>query len=301
MNDFVKKPHQKTSYTEEEHSDLIICEEDPIYFIEKFLKVQHPKLGAVPLILYGYQRHMVESFHKHRMVVALTSRQNGKTTVAAAYLLWRAMFFEDTKILVVANKLKQAIEIMDRIKYSYDECPDYIKCGAKEYNKTSIAFDNGSKIEAVATTADAGRGKSITILYVDEMAFLPSNIATAFWTSIQPVLSTGGSCIVTSTPRTDEDQFAQIWKGAQPAMDEYGNIEDSEVGPNGFFPICVTWREHPDRDEAWAAPFRASLGPARFQQEFECVGADTKVELKNYDQDINMSLEQLFNMLEMSN
>lgn len=104
----------------------------------------------------------------------------------------------------------------------------------------------------------------------DEFAFVRPSMATEFWTAIQPVLSTGGSCIITSTPKNDEDMFAQIWKGANDNTDEYGNTLPGGVGVNGFFPILVKWNEHPERDEKWAAPFRQSLGPARFAQEMEC-------------------------------
>lgn len=268
--DLVKKPHIKDTFNNSQLAELMRCTEDPIYFIERFIKVQHPKLGSVPLVLYPFQHRMVKGFHDNRFVVGLTARQMGKTTTAAAYLLWRAMFVPDTKILIAANKFSQAMEIMDRIRYSYEECPNYIRAGVVEYNKGTITFDNGSKITARATTPDAGRGLSITLLYLDEFAFVRPSMASEFWTSIQPVLSTGGSCIITSTPKNDEDQFAQIWKGANDNTDEFGNLLPGGVGRNDFFPILVKWNEHPERDEEWAKPFRNSLGPARFAQEFEC-------------------------------
>lgn len=192
------------------------------------------------------------------------------TTVAAGYLLWKAMFTPDTTILVTANKLNQALEIMDRIRFAYENTPNHIRSGVTEYNKGTIAFDNGSKIVARATSSDAGRGLSITLLYLDEFAFVPPNKAKDFWTSIQPVLSTGGACIITSTPKSDEDQFAQIWKGAIDNVDEYGNARKDNLGRNGFFAVKVPWSAHPERDEEWAAPFRESLGEAKFRQEFEC-------------------------------
>lgn len=192
------------------------------------------------------------------------------TTVAAGYLLWKAMFTPDATILVTANKLNQALEIMDRIRFAYENLPNHIRAGITEYNKGTIAFDNGSKIVARATSSDAGRGLSITLLYLDEFAFVPPNKAKDFWTSIQPVLSTGGSCIITSTPKSDEDQFAQIWKGAIDNVDEYGNFRRDNLGRNGFFAVKVPWSAHPERNEEWAAPFRESLGEAKFRQEFEC-------------------------------
>jgi len=192
------------------------------------------------------------------------------TTCAAAYLLWKAMFNADTTILICANKLKQALEIMDRIRYAYENIPDYIRAGVTEYNKSTITFDNGSKITARATTPDAGRGLSITLLYLDEFAFVQPRMAQEFFVSIQPVLSTGGGCIITSTPRSDEDMFAQIYKGALDNLDQFGNPMASGEGKNGYFAVTVPWHEHPERDEEWAKPFREQLGPRRFAQEFEC-------------------------------
>lgn len=192
------------------------------------------------------------------------------TTCAAGFLLWKAMFTPDTTILIAANKFVQAIEVMDRIRYAYENMPDHIRAGVIEYNKSTITFDNGSRIISRATSTDTGRGLAITLLYVDEFAYVPPNKAKAFWTSIQPTLSTGGSCIITSTPKSDEDQFAQIWKGATDNVDDYGNLRASGLGRNNFFAIKVQWQEHPDRNEAWAATYREQLGEARFRQEMEC-------------------------------
>ncbi len=132
----------------------------------------------------------------------------------------------------------------------------------------------------------------------DELAFVPNNIAVSFWTAVQPVLAEGGGCIVTSTPKNDEDQFAQIWKGANVTTDDYGNDLGTEIGENGFFPIKVAWWEHPDRDEEWAAPFRASLGKARFAQEFECLVGDTMVDVQFENGSVeSMSLRDLHILL----
>lgn len=223
------------------------------------------------------------------------------TTTASCYLLWRAMFCDDTKILIAANNLRAALEVMTRIKYAYEECPDYIKAGAKKFNEGSIFFDNGSVIEAIATTPNSARGKSLTLLYLDEFAFVQPNMASAFFTAVQPTLAEGGSVIVTSTPRTDEDEFAQIWKGAHVTTDEFGNETGNDVGENGFYPIAVPWWEHPLRDEKWAAPFRGSLGPARFAQEFECVVPETMVTVEENNLQRDVSVGQLFQEMKLWN
>jgi hypothetical protein len=237
----------------------------------------------MPFHPYAYQVRIVEAFHKNRFCIALTGRQLGKTTCAAGFLLWKAMFSPDTTILVAANKFVQAIEIMDRIKYAYENLPDHIRAGVIEYNKSTITFDNGSRIISRATSTDAGRGLAVSLLYLDEFAFVMPNKAKEFWTSIQPVLSTGGSCIITSTPKSDEDQFAQIWKGAEDNTDEFGNPRPNGLGKNNFYAIKVPWWEHPDRDEAWATTYREQLGEARFRQEMECVTGDTRVTVRAPD------------------
>ena len=137
------------------------------------------------------------------------------------------------------------------------------------YNRNSIEFDNGSKIMATTTTENTGRGMSLTMIYCDEFAFVqPPDKAKEFWTSLSPTLSTGGKCLITSTPNSDEDQFALIWKEANKRFDEYGN--DKVIGTNGFYAMKAHWNEHPDRDEAWATAEKARIGEERFRREHEC-------------------------------
>jgi hypothetical protein len=178
------------------------------------------------------------------------------------------MFIPDATILVAAHKFTGAQEIMSRIRYAYELCPDHIRCGVKSYNKQSIEFDNGSRIIAQTTTETTGRGLSLSLLYADEFAFVEPNIATEFWTSISPTLATGGKAIITSTPNSDEDQFARIWKEANFKFDEFGN--EQVLGRNGFFPFRAYWNEHPDRDENWANEERSRIGEERFRREHDC-------------------------------
>jgi hypothetical protein len=121
---------------------------------------------------------------------------------------------------------------------------------------------------AQTTTETTGRGMSVSLLYCDEFAYVEPNIAVEFWTSIAPTLSTGGKAIITSTPNSDEDQFALIWNEANKRFDEFGN--EQELGRNGFYPYMAVWSEHPDRDETWANEMRSQLGIERFEREHEC-------------------------------
>lgn len=266
----VKKPYQKTTYTSEQLSEFLKCADaktGPLYFMENYYNIQHPVKGKIQFDPFDYQERMVNIFHNYRNVCALLPRQSGKTTTAAGYLLWYAMFVPDSTILIAAHIFAGAQEIMQRIRYGYETCPDFIRSGVVSYNKGSIEFDNGSRIIARATTETTGRGMSVSLLYCDEMAFLRPSIANAFWTSISPTLSTGGKAIVTSTPNSDEDQFATIWNLASRTINEYG--EETQVGVNGFKAFRAEWWEHPDRDEEWARDERGKIGEERFGREFE--------------------------------
>lgn len=190
------------------------------------------------------------------------------TTCAAIYITWYAMFHPDQTILIAAHKFSGSQEIMQRIRYVYETCPNFIRAGVKNYNKGSVEFDNDSRIVSTTTTGTTGRGMSISLLYCDEYAYVPPNIADEFWASISPTLATGGRAIITSTPNSDEDMFAQIWKSAENRYDEFGN--DSVLGTNGFYALKVNWDEHPDRDEEWSRREIAKIGETKWMREFEC-------------------------------
>jgi hypothetical protein len=267
----VKAPHTRQVYTQQQIDEFRQCADPvtgPIYFMDNFFYIQHPTRGRMLYHPYDYQRRLIDTYHSYRFSISMMPRQTGKSTSAAGYLLWYAMFVPDSTILVAAHKYTGSQEIMQRIRYAYESVPDHIRAGAVDYNKGSLTFDNGSRIVSATTTENTGRGMSISLLYADEFAFVRPTIATEFWTSISPTLATGGKAIITSTPNSDEDQFALLWKGANRCEDEYGNPTD--VGMNGFRAYRSFWNEHPDRDEAWAQQQRAALGTDRFRREMDC-------------------------------
>ena len=270
-NVLVKKPHTTESYTQEQLIEFAKCA-DPItgpeYFMSNYFYIQHPTRGRMLYIPFEYQKGLIHSYHNYRYSISLMPRQTGKSTSAAGYLLWYAMFVPDATILIAAHKYTGSQEIMQRIRYAYESVPDHIRAGATSYNKGSIDFDNGSRIVSATTTENTGRGMSISLLYCDEFAFVRPTIGREFWTSISPTLATGGKCIITSTPNSDEDQFATLWKGANKCFDEFGN--PTEIGVNGFKAFRSYWRDHPDRDEKWASEQRAQLGDERFRREMDC-------------------------------
>lgn len=262
-----KSPHIKEEYSYDQIIEIAKCSADPKYFMTEYCYIQHPTKGRMKFGLFDFQRDLVDTYHNYRNSIALISRQMGKSTAAAGYLLWYAMFVPDQTILIAAHKYSGAQEIMQRIRFAYETLPNFIRAGVVSYNKGSIEFDNGSRIVAQATTENTGRGLSISLAYLDEFAFVRPTIAREFWTSLSPTLSTGGKCIITSTPNQDDDQFAQIWRQSLNTFDQFGN--ETELGQNGFKSYFAKWNEHPDRDQEWADVEAGKIGEERFRREHE--------------------------------
>jgi hypothetical protein len=266
-----KKANQKETFTEDQIKHLSACM-DPnkgyMHFAKHFAYIQHPVKGKLLFEPFEYQERLLRSYHDFRFNINMLPRQTGKTTSAAVYLAWYAMFHPDQTILIAAHKYTGAQEIMQRIRYVYELCPDYIRAGVTNYNKGSIEFENGSRIVSATTTGNTGRGMSISLLYCDEFAFVAPNIAEEFWTSISPTLATGGRAILTSTPNSDEDTFATIWKQAEDKFDEHGN--EQKLGINGFHSFRSFWDEHPDRDDEWKDAEIGRIGEERFRREYGC-------------------------------
>lgn len=258
-NPNIKKANTDVEMTYEQAQELLRCAKDPVYFIRKYVKIQHPTQGVQPFELYDYQEEMVRAYHRETYTVVLSARQTGKSSVASAFILWFAMFNFDKTILIASRSNEHAMELIQRIRFAYEHIPLWLKPGVVEdgWNKHNVSFDNKSRIISQATSGDTGRGYSISLLYLDEFAFVPANIQSEFWASIAPTLSTGGACIMTSTPNGDMDLFAEIWRGAQ-------------VGKNGFYPIRVYWDQPPGRDEKFREQEIGKLGERRWMQEYEC-------------------------------
>ena len=258
-NPLIKIAGEEHAYTAEEIQEFARCKVDPVYFIQNYCRIQHPVKGAISFDLYDYQIDMIRAYHQKKNVVVLAARQTGKSTTVSMFLMWFAMFHKDKTVLIASNKNSSAMEMISRIQYAYMHVPSFLKPGVTEdgWNKHSVKFENDSKIISEATSENSGRSMSISLLYLDEFAFVPVNIATEFWTSITPTLATGGDCIMSSTPNGDINIFAKIWRGAQ-------------VDANGFYPIEVKWDQPPGRDETFKEEQQAKIGQHRWRQEYEC-------------------------------
>lgn len=288
-NPNIKKANTEQEYTPEQIQELQKCANDPVYFIRNYVKIQHPTRGSIPFELYDFQERIIENYLNNRFAIVLASRQVGKSITSSAYLLWYAIFNFDKTVLIASNKNNNAIEMILRIRYAYENLPHWLKPGVTEdgWNKHLVSFDNNSRIVSTATSEDAGRGMAISLLYLDEFAFVKPNIQSEFYTSIMPTLNTGGSCIMTSTPNGDSNIFAQVWRGAQ-------------VGANGFTPLHVNWDEPPGRDEKFREEEIGRIGERQFLQEYECAAGATTVTIKDSQGNIkNISMEELNSQIEL--
>lgn len=237
--------------------EIAKCAKDPIYFICNYVNVVHPDRGVVLMKLYPYQKKMIQTYHKNRFSIAKTSRQMGKTTVAAAYFVWYILFNDDKSVAILANKQATADEILSRIRLAYENLPKWMQQGVKTWNKRTIELENGSRVFCSASSSSGIRGKTINILYLDELAFIPNNQADDFFTSVYPTItaSVESRVIITSTPN-GFNSFYKFWN-------------DAEKGINGFVPFSALWHEIPGRTQKWYDEQKAVLGELKAAQELD--------------------------------
>ena len=257
-NASLKRAGIELPYTEKEVLELAKCVEDPIYFIDNYCYIVTLDHGIQPFKLYDCQKEKVETIHNNRKVIIMEGRQQGKTTVAAAYILWYTLFQESKTVAILANKASTAREIMSRYQLMFEHLPTWMQQGVKTWNKGDIELENGSVVFTAATTAAGIRGKSVNLLYIDEAAIIPNTIADQFFTAVYPVISAGQTTkiLITSTPLG----YNHFWKFWNDAVNKV----------NDFVPMFIPYSRIPGRDEAWALEQRRQLGELKYNQEVLC-------------------------------
>jgi hypothetical protein len=256
-NPKLKRSGVQVEYTNEQLIEITRCIKDPVYFIKNYVKIVNVDLGLIPFDMWDFQEEMVRGFHSNRFSIAKMPRQVGKTTTTAGYMLWAVLFTDDYKIAILANKGDLARDILGRIKYSYEYLPLWMQQGIMEWNKGNIVLENGSEISAYATNASGVRGGTYNLVFLDEFAFVPQNIAAEFFTSTYPVISSGKTTkvIIVSTPH-GLNQFYKMWTDA---------VEQRSL----YVPFEVHWSMVPGRDAAWREETIRNTSEEQFRQEFE--------------------------------
>jgi hypothetical protein len=257
-NPNLKKANVQQEWTKEELQEYKRCMDDPQYFVENYIMIVSLDEGLVPFKLYDFQKEMVGTFHNNRFTICKLPRQSGKSTTIIAYLLHYVLFNPSVNVAILANKAATARDLLGRLQLAYEHLPKWLQQGVMSWNKGSLELENGSKILASSTSASAVRGGSYNIIFLDEFAYVPANVAEQFFSSVYPTISSGKTTkvMIVSTPH-GMNMFYKLWT-------------DAEEGRNEYIPIEVHWSEVPGRDEAWKQQTIKNTSEAQFNTEFEC-------------------------------
>jgi hypothetical protein len=257
-NPLLKKAGVEHAYTQEEIDEYIMCSKDPVYFAMKYIKIVNVDEGLMPFRMWEFQKEMIRTYHENRFSITKCPRQVGKTTTSVAYLLWVTLFSSDQNIAVLANKGSLARDILAKYQLAYENLPMWLQQGVVTWNKGNVELENGSKIIAASTSSSAVRGGAFNIVFLDEFAFVPANIANEFFNSVYPVISSGKTTkiIIVSTPN-GMNLFYKLW------MDAVGK-------KNGYKTFEIHWSMVPGRDEKWKEETIKNTSEEQFRQEFEC-------------------------------
>jgi len=253
-------------------TEIIRCGSDPIYFFNKYCKIQHPVKGQIPFKTYPFQDECTRAFIQHRFNIILKSRQLGLSTLTAAYSVWLTLFQRDKAVLIIATKLDVAQNFIMKVKLILSVLPKWmILVDTTKDTQQHIEFSHGSSIKAIPTSKTAGRSEALSLLIVDEAAFV-DNFST-IWTGIYPTLSTGGNSIILSTPNGVGGQYYELYSKA-------------ELGENEFNPIKLDWTVNPDTDDEWFAKMTSNLNEKQIAQEYLCdfvSSGDTLIGAKEFE------------------
>ena len=257
-NPNLKKAHTKSRFSPKQVDEVMKCLEDPKYFIEKYLKIVTIDKGLIPFEMYDFQRKMVDTFHDNRFTICKLPRQSGKSTIIVSYLLHYVLFNDNVNVAILANKSSTARDLLGRLQLAYEHLPKWMQQGVLNWNKGSLELENGSRIVAASTSSSAVRGSTFNIIFLDEFAYVPNNIAEEFFSSVYPTISSGKSSkvMIVSTPH-GMNMFYKMWM-------------DAVNKKSTFVPIEVHWSEVPGRDEKWKEQTIRNTSESQFQTEFEC-------------------------------
>ena len=257
-NPNLKKTNTVVEFTKDDIKEYHKCAQDPVYFIENYVQIVSLDEGLVPFEMYDFQKGMVSTMHDNRFSIFKLPRQSGKSTTIISYLLHYALFNQNVNIAVLANKSSTARDILSRLQLAYENLPKWMQQGIIAWNKGNIELENGSKIIAAATSSSAVRGGSYNVIFLDEFAFVPSNVAEQFFASVYPTITSGQNTkvVIVSTPH-GMNMFYRLWVDA---------IEKRSQ----FVATDVHWSEVPGRDEKWKEETIRNTSAAQFNSEFEC-------------------------------
>jgi len=241
--------------------EYLKCAASPAHFMKKYCYIQHPTRGRIQFNLYPFQEKVLNLWRDNPYDIILKSRQLGISTLVAGYSLWMMLFQKDKNVLCIATKQETAKNMVTKVKFMFENLPSWLKIPADENNKLTLRLSNGSQVKAVSAAGDAGRSEAVSLLIIDEAAFIDG--VEEIWASSQQTLATGGGAIVLSTPYGTGNWFHKTWVKAEAGI--------TEEGVPSFLPIKLPWYVHPERDEKWRKNQDSLLGDPRLAaQECDC-------------------------------
>ena len=257
-NPLLKKSNVPVNWTKDNILEYQKCMEDPIYFIKNYIKIVSLDDGLVPFRLYDFQEKIVETIHNDRFTICKMPRQSGKSTTMVSYILHYILFNPNMNVAILANKAATARDILGRLQLAYENLPKWLQQGVVSWNKGSVDLENGSRVVASSTSSSAVRGGSYNMIFLDEFAFVPTNVAEDFFSSVYPTISSGKTTkvIIVSTPN-GMNLFYKLWV-------------DAEYKRNSYNIVDVHWSQVPGRDEKWKIETIANTSEEQFKREFEC-------------------------------
>lgn len=255
-NKLIKKADIVIEYTQEQIEILVKCATDIVWFAEHFVTIVDANIGKTLVKLRPYQKKLLEHYMNNRFSCVLSSRQSGKSTITAIFILHYILFNKDKKAAIIANKAAIAKEIFAKVRIAYERLPFWLQCGVIEWQKTSCTLENGSNAFSVATTPEGIRGLSAQLVLMDEFAFIRHNIAEEFISGVYPTISaaTDSRIIMVSTPK-GFNHFYEFYNKAVKKT-------------NNFKHFRVDWWEVEGRDEAWKEETIRNIGKVRFASEY---------------------------------
>jgi len=236
--------------------ELIKCGKDPVYFINNYVRISHPIKGLIPFSLYPFQEEAVKDFVDHRYNIVLKARQLGISTTISAYITWLMLFHRSKNVVVLATKLQTAANLVKKTKLAMKSLPEWMMISQIVIdNRNSFQLDNESQVKAISTSGDAGRSEALSLLVIDEAAIIET--LDDLWAGLLPTLSTGGDCIIASTPKGVGNMFHKLYSEAEQEL-------------NDFNRMVLPWDKHPERDQGWYENECRNMSKREIAQELEC-------------------------------
>ena len=266
--------------TQEEIEEWIRCKNDIIYFVEKYCKLMTPE-GIKYVKMRDYQKKYLNHLVNNRLSIYLACRQCGKTTTSAVFMLHYILFNVDKNALVLGNKRKTAVEILDKAKKIYFELPYFLKPGIYKWNEAEIVLDNGCRLMAEATTINSGISFTFHCVLADEFAHIAPNIIEKFYNNLFPTITAGKARFMITSTQNGYNLFYRLYKAAEAKINEYGAFKTDWDEVPEWNPDTRQWEK---RDEKWHQLQVANYGSeeafnAQFGTNFD-VSANTLIAQK---------------------